>query len=81
MGELIHRHARRDQCVDFVALVGIAQSHAAHHHLTLARTNVRQDDAVKTIPSSLRASMQTTRTRSEHDVLHKHAVVKQRATP
>jgi len=79
MGELINGHTRCGQSVDLICFIGIPQRHTAHKHLALACTDVRQDDAVKTIPRGLWASVQATRTRSHHDVLHEHAVIQQRA--
>ena len=80
MGEFFGRNAWRYKGIDLVRFVGPSERQATHQHLAFTRTDVRQDDAVEVIPSSLWASVQTTRARCQHDVLHKHAVIEHRAS-
>ena len=52
--------------------------HAAHQHFIRAGADVRQDDLFKAVPGGLRAGVQATGARRNHDALHEHAVVDQR---
>ena len=58
VGEVLRLHTGGLEGVDQGRLVGIAERHAAHHHLVVARTHVRQDDFGKTIPRRLGAGVQ-----------------------
>src|SRR5258706_5119545 len=55
--------------------IGPAERHAAHELLVRRRTDVLDDDAVKLGERGLRAGVQTTRTRRDHDALQEHPVV------
>jgi len=79
VGEFGSRHAGRAKGVDDIAVVGIAQGHAANQHFIFSCTDVREDDCGKAIPGSLRAGVQSPPPGGDHDVLQKRAVIQQGA--
>jgi multicomponent Na+:H+ antiporter subunit D len=64
-----------DQAVFGRSRVGVAQRHAAHHHLVVGQAQVPRDDAVELREGRLRAGVQPARARRHHHVLQEHAVV------